>query len=59
MDGVAAGTNLAEKFEMKTPGVWEWKLSQPISELKNGTLTVTVQDRQGNETRIQRQFSVK
>ena len=59
LDGVAAGTNLAEKFEMKTPGVWEWKLAQPISELKNGTLTVTVQDRQGNESRIQRQFSVK
>ena len=39
-------------------GVWEWKLSKPVAELKRGKLTVVVRDRQGNETRIERTFGV-
>jgi hypothetical protein len=58
IDGVAAGENLAPKFQPTTQGVWEWKLSKPVAELKPGKLTVTVRDKQGNETRIERTFRV-
>jgi hypothetical protein len=42
-----------------TYGVWEMKLDRPIADLEKGTLTVLVKDRQGNQTRIVRSFSVK
>jgi hypothetical protein len=58
LDGVAAGENLASRFKVKSPGVWEYQLKKPIGELAKGKLTVTVKDRQGNETRIERTFSV-
>lgn len=57
-DGVAAGVNLASKFKATTPGVWELALSKPLGELSKCQLTVSVKDRQGNITRIQRTFSV-
>ena len=50
--------DLAPKFEAKTQGVWEWKLSRPLAELSRGKLTVSVKDRQGNVTRIERTLSV-
>jgi hypothetical protein len=56
IDGVAVGENLAGKFRSVSPGVWEWKLASPL-DVKDGKLTVTVKDRQGNETRIDRTFS--
>ena len=58
VDGTQAGRNLASKFKATTPGVWELTLSNPITELPRGTLTVLVKDRQGNTTRIDRTFSV-
>ncbi len=58
LDGVAAGENLAPKFSATTQGVWEWKLSKPLTELPGGTLTVSVADKQGNVTRIERRFKV-
>ena len=58
LDGVAAGQNLAPKFKGKTPGVWELTLSRPLTELPKGKLTVSVKDRQGNITRIERTLSV-
>ncbi len=54
--GVAAGKNLAAKFRPVEPGVWELPLAQPLS-VARGTLTVSVRDRQGNVTRIERTFS--
>jgi hypothetical protein len=54
--GTPAGQNLAAKFRAQTPGVWELQLNEPIT-VASGTLTVSVKDRQGNETRIQRAFS--
>jgi hypothetical protein len=59
VDGVPAGENLAEKFKTVAEGVWEMKLGQPITKLPQGTLTVSVQDRQGNRTEIVRRFSVR
>jgi hypothetical protein len=39
-------------------GVWYLRLKEPIRELNRGVLIVTVKDREGNETRIERTFSV-
>jgi hypothetical protein len=57
-DGTAAGQNLASRFQRKSDGVWEWKLTQPLTSLTKGKLTVSVKDRQGNLSRIERTFSV-
>lgn len=57
IDGVKAGENLAPKFKAKTPGVWELSLSGPLI-VPQGRLTVSVKDRQGNITRIERTLSV-
>jgi len=59
VDGVPAGQNLATKFRPASQGVWELKLTAPITELPRGGLTVSVKDRQGNTTRIERTFSVR
>ncbi len=58
IDGVAAGQNLAAKFRPTSAGVWELKLSQPLLHLPRGKMEVSVKDRQGNITRIERTFSV-
>jgi len=58
MDGTPAGTDLAPKFREKSQGVWEWRLAKPVMELPHGTLTMTVSDRQGNVTRVERTFTV-
>jgi hypothetical protein len=59
IDGVAAGENLAKQFKPLSPGVWELKLSKPVTELPKGTLTVSVKDKQGNVARVERVFAVK
>ena len=56
IDGIAAGENLARSFRSVSQGIWELKLKRPIS-LASGKLTVSVKDRQGNETRIERTFT--
>ena len=56
--GLKAGDNLAAKFKPKSQGVWELKLPKPISQLSNAKLIVSVKDKQGNWTRIERDFSV-
>jgi hypothetical protein len=58
VDGIAAGDNLASKFKPTTSGVWELKLVQPLVDLPRGKLTVSVKDRQGNLSKIERTFSV-
>ena len=44
---------------MKSAGVWEWTLARPLTDLPKGKLTVSVKDRQGNLTRIERTIVVK
>jgi hypothetical protein len=56
LGGVAAGENLASKFEENLRGIWEWRLDEPVDPLPQGTLTVEVQDRQGNTSRVVRTF---
>jgi hypothetical protein len=58
LDGVPAGENLAKKFKPLTQGVWELKLATPITELQAGRLIVSVADKQGNVTKIDRRISV-
>jgi hypothetical protein len=55
--GIAAGQNLASKFSETSPGVLVWKIPAPAG-LKNGQLTVSVRDKQGNEAKIVRRFSL-
>jgi hypothetical protein len=58
VDDVAAGQNLAAKFKARSQGVWEMQFAKPITELPRGTLTLSVKDRQGNTSRVERAFSV-
>ncbi len=58
IDGIMAGQNLAKKFQSVALGVWELKLSGPMKQLVKGKLDVSVKDRQGNVSRIERTFSV-
>ena len=59
IDGIPSGKNLADHFKKKSLGVWEFKLKNPISKLKSGTLNVKVKDLQGNWTEVNRTFSVR
>jgi hypothetical protein len=56
--GADRATNLASRFKATAPGVWELKLPAPITDLPKGTLTVSIKDRQGNVSRVERTFSV-
>jgi hypothetical protein len=58
VDGTKPGDNLASKFKDRGDGVWELKLDKPLTTLAAGTLAVSVKDRQGNVTRIERSFAV-
>ena len=58
IDGAAAGAELAKKFRPLADSRWELKLARPIEDLPKGKLTVSVKDRQGNITRIERTLSV-
>jgi hypothetical protein len=58
IDGVPTGSNLASRFQVTWRGVWEMKLTKPVAELPKGKMTVSVKDRQGNTTRMERTFSV-
>jgi RNA polymerase sigma factor (sigma-70 family) len=58
LDGVPAGQDLASRFTALPDNRWEMKLAKPLADLPRGKLTVSVKDRQGNITRIERTFSV-
>jgi hypothetical protein len=58
VNGTPAGENLAPKFTSLGGGVFELKLSTPLS-LSRGTLAVSVKDRQGNVARVERAFGAK
>jgi hypothetical protein len=59
IDGVPPGKSLAEKLKPLGDHRWELKLAEPIASLPRGRITVSVKDRQGNTTRIERTFSVR
>ncbi|MFO0864909.1 MAG: hypothetical protein U0744_09695 [Gemmataceae bacterium] len=57
IDGIAAGQNLASKFQAKSSGVWEYRLTTPIAEPR-GMISVSIKDRQGNITRVERKLGL-
>jgi hypothetical protein len=57
--GKPAGENLAPLFARTGDGIWEWRLSEPLMSIPQGTLTVTIRDQQGNESRTARTFSIE
>jgi hypothetical protein len=59
LDGTKPGENFAAKFRHVNPGVWEMKLARPVAGLPHGRLTFSVRDRQGNVSRIERDFLVR
>ena len=59
VDGLPAGENLAGRFAPLDGSRWELVLRTPIAKLPAGTLTVSVRDRQGNESKIERTFSIR
>jgi hypothetical protein len=58
LDGAPAGQELAPRFKEVAQGVWELKLAKPLAALERGVLRVSVKDRQGNVSRLERTFSV-
>lgn len=58
VDGAPAKLDIAPRFQRTDTGVWELRLAKPISQLESGTIIVSVADRQGNVTRVERTFSV-
>jgi hypothetical protein len=58
IDGAKAGDDLASKFKTLGQGVWEYRLATPTTKLDRGVITVSVRDRQGNETRIIRTLKI-
>ena len=49
-----------QNVSVKGPkGTLDLKLAEPITDLSKGTLTVSVKDRQGNVSRVERTFSVR
>src|SRR5262249_2036018 len=58
VDDARPGEDLAARFRPGAPGVWELKLAKPITELPSGRLTVTIKDRQGNVSRVERTLSI-
>ena len=58
IDDAAAGEDVSKRFVNAAPGVWELRLSKPIDKLSRGTLTVSVKDRAGNLSRVERTFSI-
>ena len=58
VDGIAAGQNLATKFQPRSDGVREFALAKAVKFLPRANLTVSVKDRQGNVTRVERTFTV-
>ena len=50
--------HVPKKFQPKSDGVWELTLTAPLATLAKSRLTVSVRDRQGNISRIERTLSV-
>jgi len=56
LDGQAAGTNLAGRFENTGSDVWVWRLAPGGANRRPARLSVSVRDREGNESRIERRW---
>jgi hypothetical protein len=59
IDGMEPGQNLALRFKELPGNRWELQLTRPVTELAKGKLKVSVKDKQGNVSRIERTFAVR
>ena len=55
---VQPGEDLAKRFQALPGNRWELRLRKPVAALAKGRLTVSVKDRQGNRTQIERSLSI-
>ena len=58
IDDLAPGQDLSSKFKPRSEGVKERTLATPITALPAGKLKVSIKDRQGNISEVERTFSV-
>jgi Hydrazine synthase alpha subunit middle domain len=58
VSGQSAGSELRSFFTQTAEGVWTLVLNPPMTNLRDGVITVSVKDLQGNITRIERRFSI-
>ena len=59
INGQAPGSDLAALFKQTGDHIWTLKLKSPLKAIEDGRLTVSVKDKQGNVTEIDRHFSIK
>ena len=59
VNGAEPGENLSPQFKFTGDGIWELKLTDAITSLHGGQLSVSIKDRQGNVSQIERSFSVR
>jgi hypothetical protein len=59
LSGKRTTQNLASQFKDLGDGRWELKLDPPLAHLKDARIAVSVKDKQGNTTSIERTFSVE
>lgn len=58
IDGIRAGENLASRFKSLERGIWELRIARAPRHLERGTLTIVIQDRQRNISRLSRTIDV-
>ena len=58
IDNIAAGQNHAARFKETSQGVYEWVFTKPLTGVTSGTLKVSVRDKAGNVSNIERTFSI-
>jgi hypothetical protein len=58
VDGIKPREDLAARFKVLPASRWEMRLRKAITALPRGRVMVSVKDRQGNASRIERGFAV-
>ncbi len=56
IDGLKPNQNLARQLKAAGQNIWQLKLDHPLTPPKDASLTITVKDRAGNITRIEKTF---
>ena len=59
IDGIAAGENLASRFEQLGRLALEAVAQEIDRQIAGGELTISIKDREGNMSKIERTFSVR
>lgn len=58
IDDAPVGADLSKRFKALPDNRWELQLTHSITDMPRGTLTVSIKDKQGNRSRIERTISV-